>query len=237
MADLEDKRKELEVELLEHDVRVRRREASWFGKFMVLLPSLSAVAALIAALVAFSVAKNTNSERLVKIYETKAEYFAQKEQLRTLADQIRANLKERDDLEKQIMQLRTEKRALANLVRAASSVSSSHKRPPSIMAVGVSGDMRSGGYYIDVSTEPSASVSTYVLCQGKFVFPTDPPNWKNCVTDKERGCKTTPCRIGPFGTFGDIARDLWVVAQFGDHQEIRYVNLDLDKPVERDKPR
>ncbi|MDH4319820.1 MAG: hypothetical protein OEV64_15665 [Desulfobulbaceae bacterium] len=236
MKDPETRRTELELELLEQDIRLRRREAGWFGKLTVLLSTFSAAGALIAALVAYSVAKSTNAEKLVKIYETKAEYYAQKDELRTLNDQIHSNLQKQDELEKHIKQLQTEKSALTDLLQAASLEISSRKKTPTLMAISVSGNMQSGGYYIDVSTEPSARVSTYFSCQGKFVFPTTLPNLNNCAEGRDRGCDTTPCKIGPFGTFGDLDRDLWVVAQFGDHQEIRYVNLDIDKPVQRNKP-
>lgn len=226
MSDLETKREELELQLLEQEICLKRREVSWFGKFTVLIPALASTGALIAALVAYSVAKSTNSEQLVKISETKADYYAKKEEVQLLEDQIHEGRKTRNELEERIEQLKNGTSVLANLAQASIQGSSPLlPGPPIGLVMTVNGNTRSG-YYIDVHTEPSATITTYHTCRGTFVFPIESPDFSKCTNMSDRNCKTTPCRVGPFGAA--LSHDLWVVAQFGAHQEIRYINLDSD---------
>ena len=217
---------ELKKILLVEEICAQQRTASRLSRINAIGTLLASAGALVAALVALTIAQSDSAKQIVEAHETEADYFKTKEELSQLRSQVHQKDQELRSKQTNLDALRQKEEVLLRQIRALENATTAKPRA-SVTGLSIDIEQTDNQLFLNVASYPrQAIVTAYEVCRSDFVFPDHtPPIEQFSPPPGDYRDQPTPCKLGPFLRQGNLRNDIWVVADFGSHKEFRFVHL------------
>lgn len=216
-------KEDLEKQLLIEDIKLKQHSSGIFGKIANVIALFSSVGALIAAIVALFIAKSDQSKKIIEANEAKVILLKTKQKINDLNTRLEDQLQKEEKLNIDISKLQKYRQNLELELKAMEDATTIHQN---IYGLNIDIRVKNDHNYFNISTYPTkAKLSIYFNCNENFTFPNNNPQLEKCEKTENITCITSPCSFGPISKMGNLKNDFWVIADFGNHKETRYINL------------
>lgn len=223
----------LNKKLLVAEIMVAKAQSGIWSQVIKFTSLLSALGALIAALVALHISSNDNSKKLVEIHKEKEALI----KLINKHKNIKSDIKNSTDLLSEISndvssakaQLNSKKVTTEKLEIEARSYLSALANLKKNNSSGLNVDIKLVGraYSLFISTFPEkAKISIYYSCNETFIFPVKQPDPVSCEYLNEGHIEQlSPFEVDNLHVTNGRDNHYWIVADFGTHKVTKLINL------------